>query len=1203
MAELPEGFEVVEEESNNLPEGFAVVADDTETPALPEGFEVVGEDPSLGQIGTGLTAEIAVAEGTKMATTAAGAAIGTAIFPGPGTAIGAGAGYILGALGGGAAGSILAQNIEGREELSEGRIVADSLINFIPFSKAAKGGKFVTRAGQAALKQGAAGAVIAPGARVVEAAVEGEDVTAQELLTVSAMGAALGSGLGVTGEAGTKIYKKFAKATPEEIEKAIYSGDKDALLLLNKSMQNVDVPDGTATQEISKLAKLKARFFPSSAAGSETMSIAKEAKDRIARGNQASRIAVKQLDKIQKSLPKENQESFDEAINQFILKNDDSMLRNSGLRKKELDKALDFGTELRDEIVTLQQKLRDGHYKGSRELPKYLIEKIERQIRDRDYMSRRYKIFDEQGYVPSKQQTEDAVQEVMNSGRIVTDNKKWKTVKTKNGKEIKVRNPNYGKEMNKKLDRKEAEDYLQSLVDKRKDPDAVHALLVGGNTPKGVLKRRKNLDEMPALRSFLGEETSAIKRAEATIDSLSKITAYDEADMRIKDVLQQLGLLSRGGVNPDTRQLKLKSGIVREGDEQLRVPTDVAIALDQFYNVGNRDASTNPVANFMRNLFKTGVSASKASKVLANPPSYPVNIFSMLASLGGMGMNPLRGSVAGIKAGLRNFDAIAGASNRSAREHHKRLIELDIVPPGATVADINNGLEGALGKLVQKGLDVPGKLYSLADTAGRVVAYENHRVMFRKAMPDLPREQLEELAALHTNRVYQNYNYVPQTLKELNRYGVLGQFAAFTQELIRNQYNQGKIIKDMISGKLAKELTQRYGQKASASVLRKEGIKRAAALTAMYGGVAAAINQFNRQSFTPEEEASYRRSEASPWNKDRSLVMWKDGSGKINVINASYLVPHMQLFGAVQAGMRGEGIDGVMLDAASSIWADLGGEGDFIYNSLVPAVQGKRLGSDRPISEKTSGVGEKLDRTKFFFEEAFRPGFMREIERATDREKAQSPKTTAMRQMGIRIDQQDIGVGAGFQLRDAKAKMQLSKSEFQKEKAKFGRTDSYDERNKNFQDNFQVAINAAQDLKILGLTEDEVIERMRSSGLSTLEALNAIDGNMMEMPRASTNPAQDAWDNIEELPEGEQLQAIRNESNRDIRDSMLRRYKTSRQLGARGYSAREIAIRGLDTNGRFRYIRSQPNPKAAEAQIRRLGLMNDRLTRMLRDNE
>lgn len=1202
MAELPEGFEVVEEESNNLPEGFEVVADDTETPALPEGFEVVGEDPSLGQIGTGLTAEIAVAEGTKMATTAAGAAIGTAIFPGPGTAIGAGAGYILGALGGGAAGSILAQNIEGREELSEGRIVADSLINFIPFSKAAKGGKFVTRAGQAALKQGAAGAVIAPGARVVEAAVDGEDVTAQELLIISAMGATLGSGLGVTGEAGTKIYKKFAKATPEEIEKAIYSGDKDALLLLNKSMQNVDVPDGTATQEVSKLAKLKARLFPSSATGAEVMSIAKEAKDRIARGSQASRIATKQLDKIKKSLPTDSQDAFEEGINQFILKNDDSMLRNSGLRKKELDKALDFGTELRDEIGMLQNKLLKGHYNGSRELPKYLVEKIERQIRDRDYMSRRYKLFDEQGYVPSKQQTEDAISEVMGSGRIVTDNQQWKKVKTKNGKEIKVKNPNYGKEMNKKLDRKEAEDYLQSLVDKRKDPDAVHALLVGGNTPKGVLKRRKNLDEMPALRSFLGEETSAIKRAQSTIDSLSRITAYDEADLRIKDVLQQLGLLSRGGVNPDTRQLKLKSGIVREGDEQLRVPTDVAIALDQFYNVGNRDASTNPVANFMRNLFKTGVSASKASKVLANPPSYPVNIFSMLASLGGMGMNPLRGSVAGIKAGLRNFDAIAGASSRSAREHHKRLIELDIVPPGATVADINNGLEGALGKLVQKGLDVPGKLYSLADTAGRVVAYENHRVMFRKAMPDLPREQLEELAALHTNRVYQNYNYVPQTLKELNRYGVLGQFAAFSQELIRNQYNQGKIIKDMISGKLARELTQKYGQEASASVLRKEGIWRAAALTAMYGGVAAAIHQFNRQTVNEEEEAAYRRSEASPWNKDRSLVMWKDGD-KINVINSSYLIPHMQLFGAVQAGINEENFGDAMLGAASSIWADLGGEGDFIYNALVPAVQNKRLGSDKPISEKAGGVGEKLDQVGFFFETAFRPGFMREIERATDIERGQTPKTTALRQMGIRIDQNEIGDGSGFKIGEAKAKMQLSKSEFNKEKAKFGRTENYDNHNKNFRENFEIISNAAQDLKTLGLTEDKIIERLRRSGLSTLDALSAIDGNVMDMPRASTNPAQDAWEKVEELPKDQQLRAIRSESNRDIRDSMLRRYKTSRQLEARGYSAREIAIRGLDTNGRFRYIRSQPNPKAAEAQIRRLGLMNDRLTRMLRDNK
>ena len=105
----------------------------------------------------------------------------------------------------------------------------------------------------------------------------------------------------------------------------------------------------------------------------------------------------------------------------------------------------------------------------------------------------------------------------------------------------------------------------------------------------------------------------------------------------------------------------------------------------------------------------------------------------------------------------------------------------------------------------------------------------------------------------------------------------------------------------------------------------------------------------------------------------------------------------------------------------------------------------------------------------------------------------------------------------------------------------------------------------------------------------------------MDMPKASTNPAQDAWEKVEELPKDQQLKAIRDESNRDIRDSLLRKYKTSRKLEARGYSSREIALRGLDTDGRFRYIRSQANPKAAEAQMRRLGLMNDRLARMLRE--
>jgi hypothetical protein len=164
MAKLPEGFSLVGEPK--LPEGFSLV----ESPKLPEGFSLVEEEgPTVGEIGTGLAAEVAIGEGAKYTGALAGASIA-----GPAGALG---GYIVGGISGGITGSIAAQRIEGREDISWGRVVADSLINLIPggLGKAGKGAKIIPRLAKGGAIRGTEGAVIATvGGQVEKGIEEGE---------------------------------------------------------------------------------------------------------------------------------------------------------------------------------------------------------------------------------------------------------------------------------------------------------------------------------------------------------------------------------------------------------------------------------------------------------------------------------------------------------------------------------------------------------------------------------------------------------------------------------------------------------------------------------------------------------------------------------------------------------------------------------------------------------------------------------------------------------------------------------------------------------------------------------------------------------------------------------------------------------------------------------------------------------------------
>ena len=179
------------------------------------------EGPGAADYAAAFAADIAISEAGRLG----GAAAGTAVLPGIGTAVG----YVLGGMGAGASGSIARQRILDPDgDLSYGQIVADAFINLIPGAKGAKFGA------SAVARQAAAGAGISAGARVAETAIdEGELPSIDELTSAGLTGAALGAGLGVSGEAFSKAYSKFAGMPTRRLSEAFKIGDPDAKLLVD----------------------------------------------------------------------------------------------------------------------------------------------------------------------------------------------------------------------------------------------------------------------------------------------------------------------------------------------------------------------------------------------------------------------------------------------------------------------------------------------------------------------------------------------------------------------------------------------------------------------------------------------------------------------------------------------------------------------------------------------------------------------------------------------------------------------------------------------------------------------------------------------------------------------------------------------------------------------------------------------------------
>ena len=185
---------------------------------------------SLARTGLGIAGEIAVGEGAKLGGAAAGAAIGAAGGP-VGMAVGGGIGYLVGAISGGLGGSYFRQKISRPgEDLSQGEMIADTLINLVPYGKIGKGATLATRTAQHA----ALGGAIGTGAATVESVIEqGSLPTMSELAKVGLTSSVLGAGFGMSGEAFAKSYEKFAGRRPERMMDALRKRDPDAVNLAN----------------------------------------------------------------------------------------------------------------------------------------------------------------------------------------------------------------------------------------------------------------------------------------------------------------------------------------------------------------------------------------------------------------------------------------------------------------------------------------------------------------------------------------------------------------------------------------------------------------------------------------------------------------------------------------------------------------------------------------------------------------------------------------------------------------------------------------------------------------------------------------------------------------------------------------------------------------------------------------------------------
>ena len=1015
------------------------------------------EDPSLGQIGTGLLAEIVLGEGGKYAGATAGALVG-----GP---VGAGIGYLTGAIGGGITGSIAAQRQEGRKDISWGRVTADTLLNVLPFGagKVSKGAKLLPRVAKATLTRGAQGAGISTAAMAIEKGIEeGEMLTLDELIAAAGTGAGLGIGLGAAGAALNKSYSKLLNKSTDEIDSLYNKGDVDAVSVVDA------ITGGNPAGRVNRmLNSVNQYILPSKVIGNRSAEDVRRAVNEIGTAKELAGRAREQLDGVYKKLNKADQIAVDKY-----------MVGESKVLPEAARASEDIIKESREIIDGFSSKIIELNNKGVLDFGdegEALIKTIEKNLDKGSYLTREYRFYEDANYVPSQESRNNLVNSFAKALR-------------KEGSE----NP-----------QEEALKIVRTLDDSRdlvnKRVSAKRGMNVIAENSR-LFKQRKVLDK--EMKEFLGEFDTPGEKVFGTISRLGRLVAQQEAALRISDNLQRSGAAIRAnqipaGMEGEYKILEINNEPIKRAvdanapRENLYVLKEVNESIKQLYATGVPQDSSLLVENVFTKILSSTTGLTKFVKVPLAPAAYSPQLVGNAFMILGQGMNPFRGAGKGLRVAANEVLGKGLTLKQIQRYKSLGLVDKEIFSSDIRNA-FNKGyklLPGKLGKGADFGMKKLGKIYSAIDTANRITVFENYQKQLKSLIPGiedvnsknfLDAETTDKLAAELTNSTYQNYDRISPSLRYLSRVGVLNEFVSFNLELTRTTFNQAKLAKSMVDGSFAKRMKDEYGVTVSQGAAAFEGSKRIVALSGALGAATAGIAAFNKlNGFDDEKVRAIKETAAPSWDESSALLVEDQGDGKIGLINMGYRMPAAELTSMFQAGMG----TGSYSDAASAVFQSFTdkffGAGTMNAKNIINTLQDYNPNTGRKISTSVNRLDRIIDQGTFYAKQGFNPGFVSDIKKWDERTSGEMGaryltgerkfNTTYLGGASYRfnpINDNFRGIRAGYS-------GSLSRSKSPSEAGQ-----AYAEYNENYRQNVAETIKHVNNLRILEQTDEDIYKTL-----------------------------------------------------------------------------------------------------------------------------
>ena len=1179
-------------------------------------------DPSTGDIVKGVGAEV-LASG---AGAIAGGALGA--LGGPLAPITIPLGIAAGGFAGGFFGSLWAQDIEGQEEKSYGRAISAGTVSAIPFggagAKAITGATKITgrmvagAAGREAVKGGVLGGTEATIAKAID---EDRLPTKEEYAAYIGGGTLFGGALGAASPKIGKSMDKFFGKTPEEIDAAIGRGE-----IQFNDFEDLIV-DATET-----VPRLRADF-----ADARIAMESKLAADEIAnKGTSKLGQAWASIKPSAYLKPKANQAAIDYSRN---IKNSQD-LANKIARKIKLE------TERNPNIAAEIDDIIDG---GNTPMSKEVYDSVGAEIQKYqdtrlEYQKEMLELVDSDAYRSMSEEGKEEFQKTLQDSiagktynrqdyRMFLDKDFKPDPKLKQAALI---------ELTEKMGSQEAAiAHLNKLENSSARTKAFDPRSKGsGQGVDSVMKRRSNPG--PAERAWLGEVKDSPEKVIGTLTGISKSVSRAKADQTIGEELINSGVASRTRGSGDMVELTFR-GTGEKGSGIYAMP-EVQMALNQVYLPEVDNKTNSMVINGLQDLYRAGVAGSKGAKVLLNTIAYPVQAYSNAITLAGQGINPFKGSMRGMEIALSEFGYIQDIrknpkARRAVLDDIDDMNKYGIKGVSINDSDIRNTLDnGFFSEKLSKLSDPLGKAYSAADTMGRYVGWKSTQKTLKKQFPkageDLPAykkamadseiamSQGDEIGAQRfmaeaqnvkddvikaqsaklINDTYQNYDKLSNFVKTLSRWGVMPQFASFTAEFARNQYQQGKVIKEMLSGTYG--AADNLGP-ANVRQMQIDGAKKLASLTAVYGSTYGLIEGVKAASGVDSSKEDALRNLVYPdYDKNKDLMVSLDKDGKTGwTANMSYISPHALGQSAFKAGMSGEDEDSLI----GLLKDEMVGEGSFVAGAIFRAIE-NRDKYGREISNELDGYRNTKDRIEYAITDIFKPGTYREVEKLKGSLSGDNNYTKAdlaMRQAGWRKNKFDVDKRTISTIRNSAKAGKAASSEFNFLNKKNNSPEQlnaiWEDSNRLRRDSFDALVTNDESMIALGRNDDDRVKLMKAAGVSGETILDIFNRKYRDLPKTQALSTSDIFSTIEGsyAQKRKQIMEMRKE-DRAMGDKLLAKLSREKSADRLNLSAIDNVFLGLDTAERASRIMNHPNPKGYLNELRQKRMVSTDLNNLVR---